>query len=44
MRVVDLYRREGDKIAENWNFIDHLHFLDQLGVDLIARQKVLTGL
>lgn len=44
MRVVDLYRREGDKIAENWNFIDHLHFLDQLGVDLIARQKILTGL
>ena len=44
MRVVDLYRREGDKLAENWNFIDHLHFLDQLGVDLIARQKALTGL
>lgn len=44
MRVVDLYRREGDKIAENWNFIDHLHFLDQLGVDLIARQKIITGL
>lgn len=44
MRVVDLYRREGEKLAENWNFIDHLHFLDQLGVDLIARQKALTGL
>lgn len=44
MRVVDLYRREGDRLAENWNFIDHLHFLDQLGVDLIARQRVLTGL
>lgn len=44
MRVVDLYRREGQKIAENWNFIDHLHFLEQLGVDLVARQRVLTGL
>jgi len=44
MRVVDLYRRQGNKLAENWNFIDHLHFLDQLGVDLIARQKQLTGL
>jgi hypothetical protein len=43
MRVVDLYRREGDLIAENWNFIDHLHFLDQLGVDLVARQKLITG-
>lgn len=44
MRVVDIYRRETDKLAENWNFIDHLHFLDQLGVDLIARQRILTGL
>lgn len=44
MRVVDLYRREGDKLAENWNFIDHLNFLDQLGVDLVARQRILTGL
>lgn len=44
MRVVDIYRREGDKLAENWNFIDHLHFLDQLGVDVVARQKQLSGL
>ena len=44
MRVVDLYRREGNKLAQNWNFIDHIHFLDQLCVDLIARQKILTGL
>ena len=44
MRVVDLYRREGEKLAENWNFIDHLHFLEQLGVDLVARQRMLTGL
>ena len=44
MRVVDIYRREGDKLAENWNFIDHLDFLNQLGVDLIARQRLLTGL
>jgi len=44
MRVVDIYRREGDKIAENWNFIDQLHFLDQLGIDLVARQRALSGL
>ena len=31
-------------VAESWNFIDHLHFLNQLGVDLIARQRVLRGL
>ena len=35
MRVVDLYRRDGDKIAENWIFIDHLHFLKKLGIDLL---------
>lgn len=44
MRVVDIYRREGDKLAENWNFIDHLHFLDQLGIDLVAKQRESTGL
>ena len=44
MRVVDIYRRDGDKLAENWNFIDHLYLLDQLGVDLVARQRLLTGL
>ena len=26
MRVVDIYRREGDKLAENWIFIDIPHF------------------
>ncbi len=36
MRVVDLYRRDGDKLAENWIFIDMLHFLAQQGVDLLA--------
>ena len=31
MRVVDLYRRQGQKLAENWIFIDMLHFLKMLG-------------
>ena len=35
MRVVDVYRREGGKLAENWIFIDMLHFLLQQGVDLL---------
>lgn len=35
MRVVDFYRRDGDKLAENWIFIDILHFLKQQGVDLL---------
>jgi len=36
MRVVDIYRRDGDKLAENWIFIDMLHFLKMQGVDLLA--------
>ncbi|THH39103.1 nuclear transport factor 2 family protein [Aliishimia ponticola] len=36
-RVIDLYRRAGDKLAENWVFIDLLHFWNQQGVDILAR-------
>ncbi len=36
MRVVDVYRRQGDKLAENWIFIDMLHFLLQQGIDLLS--------
>lgn len=39
MRIVDMYRRDGDRLAENWIFIDMLHFLSQQGVDLLARMK-----
>jgi len=37
MRVVDIYRRSGDKLAENWVFIDLLHFWMQQGVDILGR-------
>ncbi len=37
MRVVDIYRRDGDKLAENWIFIDFLHYLKLLGVDVLER-------
>ncbi|MEM7406900.1 MAG: ester cyclase [Pseudomonadota bacterium] len=36
-RVIDLYRRDGDQLAENWVFIDLLHLWKQLGVDLLKR-------
>ncbi|MBO9446345.1 ester cyclase [Ruegeria sp. R14_0] len=36
-RVIDIYRRDGDKLAENWIFIDLLHFWKQQGVDILAR-------
>lgn len=37
MRVVDIYRREGDKLAENWVFIDILHYLSMQGLDVLGR-------
>ena len=40
-RVIDIYRREGDKLAENWIFIDLLHFWKTQGVDILGRY---TGL
>ncbi len=36
-RVIDIYRREADKLAENWVFIDLLHFWNMQGVDILAR-------
>ncbi|MDD9921784.1 MAG: nuclear transport factor 2 family protein, partial [Boseongicola sp.] len=37
MRVIDMYRRDGAKLAENWIFIDILHFLRQQGIDLLEQ-------
>jgi len=37
MRVIDMYRRDGEKLAENWIFIDLLHFWKQQGVDILER-------
>ncbi len=37
MRVIDIYRRDGDKLAENWIFIDILHFLNMQGLDVLGR-------
>ncbi len=42
MRVVDIYRREGDKLAENWIFIDFLHYLLLLGVDVLERCRTIN--
>jgi len=39
MRVADIYRRDGDKLAENWVFIDILHFLHQQGLDVLGRMS-----
>jgi hypothetical protein len=37
MQVVDVYSREGDKLTENWVFIDHLYWLKQQGLDILER-------
>jgi len=39
MRVVDIYRRQGDKLVENWVFIDLLHFWKQQGLDILERMS-----
>ncbi|MCP4046029.1 MAG: ester cyclase [Gammaproteobacteria bacterium] len=41
MRVVDIYRRDGEKLAENWVFIDILHFLSLQGLDVLDRMKTI---
>lgn len=43
MRVIDIYRRAGDKLTENWVFIDLLHFWNMQGVDLLARTTGIEG-
>jgi hypothetical protein len=43
MRVVDIYRRDGDKLAENWIFIDFLHYMLLLGVDVLERCRGIGG-
>ena len=43
MRVIDIYRRDGDKLTENWVFIDLLHFWNMQGVDILARTTGIAG-
>ena len=44
MRVVDIYRREGDKLAENWVLIDLPWWLKQQGVDILKRtEQIICG-
>jgi predicted ester cyclase len=42
MRVMDLWRAEHGKLAENWVFIDLIHLLLQLGVDVYDRMRRLN--
>lgn len=44
MQVVDVYRRDGDKLAENWVLIDLPLWLKQQGLDVLERNRELRGL
>ena len=39
MQVVDVYRREGDKLVENWVLIDLPYWLKQQGLDVLGRTE-----
>lgn len=39
MRVVDVYWRRDDRLAENWVYIDFLYWFKQQGLDLLERTK-----
>jgi len=41
MRVMDWWRRDGDRLAENWIFIDIPELLTQLGRDMFAEARAL---
>lgn len=39
MRVADIYRREGEKLSENWVIIDLPYWLKQQGLDIFERMN-----
>ena len=39
MRVVDIYRRDGDRLAENWVLIDLPYWLQQQGLDILETHQ-----
>lgn len=43
MRVCDWWRRQGDKLIENWVFVDIPHVLLQLGFDVFAPKNKRTS-
>ncbi len=43
MRVIDMYRVEDGKLAENWIFIDILHYLNMQGLDVLGRMAAVQS-
>ena len=42
MRVMDFWRRDGDRLAENWVMIDIPELLQQMGIDPFERMRLLA--
>lgn len=42
LRVMDIWRREGDLLRENWVAIDIPHMLWQMGLDVFQQMKAIT--
>lgn len=42
MRVMDFWRREDDRLAENWVMIDIPELLGQMGLDVFVRMRLLS--
>lgn len=42
MRVMDFWRRDGDKLRENWVFIDQVDLLKQMGLDVMSQLSDIT--
>ena len=42
MRVMDFWRRDGDLLAENWVMIDIPELLQQMGIDVFDRMRLLA--
>jgi len=43
MRVVDMYRAEDGKLAENWIFIDILNYMAMQGLDVLKRMDAIQS-
>lgn len=43
MRVMDFWRRDGDRLTENWVMIDIPDLLQQMGVDVFARMRIVSS-
>ena len=44
LRVMDIWRREGDKLKDNWVGIDIIHICKQMGLDVFKMMKLAHNL